>query len=45
MIVLNLNRNEETPLFRQVFFQLKKLMDTGVLKPGFKMPPTRELAE
>lgn len=45
MIVLNLNRNEETPLFRQVFFQLKKLMDTGVLRPGFKMPPTRELAE
>lgn len=44
MIVLNLNRNGETPLFRQVFFQLKDLMDTGVLKPGFRMPPTRELA-
>lgn len=44
MIVLNLNRNGETPLFRQVLFQLKDLMDTGVLKPGFRMPPTRELA-
>lgn len=45
MIVLNLDRNDETPLFRQVFFQLKKRMDAGVLKPGFKMPATRELAE
>ncbi|MCP4220051.1 MAG: PLP-dependent aminotransferase family protein [bacterium] len=45
MLVLNLDRKSSEPLFKQVFTQLKVLMDTAVLKPGFRMPSTRLLSE
>lgn len=45
MILLNLDRKSNTPLFRQVFEQLKHLIEENTLKPGFRMPPTRALAE
>ena len=41
MVLLNLDRNSETPLFRQVFIQLKDKIDNDILKPGDKLPPTR----
>ncbi|MCP4156606.1 MAG: GntR family transcriptional regulator, partial [bacterium] len=45
MILLNLDRESKVPLFRQVFSQLKDLIDGNTLKPGYRMPSTRELAE
>ncbi|MFC2135863.1 PLP-dependent aminotransferase family protein [Bacteroidota bacterium] len=41
MVLLNLDRTSETPLFRQVFIQLKDKIDNDILKPGDKLPPTR----
>ncbi len=41
MIFLNLDRKSEQPMFRQVFDQLKKRIEQGVLKPGEKLPSTR----
>jgi DNA-binding transcriptional MocR family regulator len=45
MIILNLDRNDKMPLFKQMVFQLKNLMESNTLKPGFRMPSTRSLAE
>jgi len=45
MILLNLDRTNKVPLFHQVFAQLKLLIEANTLKPGFRMPPTRELAK
>ncbi len=45
MILLNLKRNSGVSLFMQMVTQLKALMDNDVLKPGFRMPSTRSLAE
>lgn len=45
MIVLNINRQSNTPLFMQVVLQLKRLIDGGVLLPGEKMPSTRIMAD
>jgi len=45
MILLNLERDNKEPLFRQIYLQLKKMMENNVLKPGFRMPSTRILAE
>jgi DNA-binding transcriptional MocR family regulator len=45
MILLNLDRSSKVPLFMQIFNQLKQRIDDEILKPGFRMPPTREFAE
>jgi DNA-binding transcriptional MocR family regulator len=45
MILLNLDRKSRVPLFRQVFRQLKKMIEENTLEPGFRMPSTRTLAE
>lgn len=44
MILLNLERSSNVPLFIQIFSQLKQRIDDDILKPGFRMPPTREFA-
>ncbi len=41
MLLLNLDRKSEVPLFRQVFHQLKEKIDKDILKPGDVLPPTR----
>ena len=41
MLLLNLDRKSEVPLFRQVFYQLKEKIDNEILKPGDVLPPTR----
>jgi len=41
MIFLNLDRNSEIPLFRQVINQLREKIDAEVLRPGDTLPPTR----
>ena len=45
MILLNLERNSQQPIFRQIYEQLQQLMENNTLKPGFRMPSTRALAE
>lgn len=45
LILLNLDRESTVPLFRQIFGQIKQLIDNNTLEPGFRMPSTRELAE
>ncbi|MCP5054843.1 MAG: GntR family transcriptional regulator, partial [bacterium] len=45
MIILNLKRKSALPLFMQIFFQVKRLIEENTLKPGFHMPSTRTLAE
>lgn len=45
MVLLNLDRKSETPLFRQVFYELKNKIDNEILKPGEKLPSTRSLSD
>lgn len=45
MILLNLDRNEKTPLSRQIYLQLAALIEENTLKPGERLPPTRQMAE
>lgn len=44
MIILNLDRRSNLPLHRQVFDQLKSMIDRNVLAPGTRLPSTRTLA-
>jgi GntR family transcriptional regulator/MocR family aminotransferase len=44
MLLVNLDRQSKTPLFKQVYQQLKKMMDQQVLKPGEKLPSSRLFA-
>ncbi|MBW7940793.1 MAG: PLP-dependent aminotransferase family protein, partial [Candidatus Omnitrophica bacterium] len=45
MLILNLDRNSDIPLFKQVFHQLKEKIDSESLKPGYVLPPTRTFAD
>jgi DNA-binding transcriptional MocR family regulator len=45
MILLNLDRKSKTPLFKQVFDQLKEKIETDILKPGDLLPPTRTFSD
>lgn len=42
--ITGLDPSSETPLYRQIFDQLRVLIDSGRLEAGAKLPPTRELA-
>src|SRR5260370_30921694 len=45
MLALNgLDPHSELPLYRQIFDQLRVMIDSGRLEAGAKLPPTRELA-
>ncbi|MBN1799314.1 MAG: PLP-dependent aminotransferase family protein [Spirochaetales bacterium] len=44
MLLLRLDPKNKAPLFKQVFYQLKALIDSNSLKPGDKLPSTRSLA-
>ncbi len=44
MLVLNLDRKSKTPLHRQVFAQISEMIDNTALKPGTRLPSTREFA-
>ena len=41
MIILSLDKESKTPLFKQVIYQLKEKIDSNILKPGDKLPATR----
>ncbi len=40
----NLDPGSEIPIYRQLGFYLKRLMENGELRRGDRLPPTRELA-
>src|SRR5579862_9564210 len=39
-----LNPRDKTPLFRQLYAQMKDQIEAGVFEPGSRLPATRELA-
>jgi GntR family transcriptional regulator/MocR family aminotransferase len=41
---LNLNKKEQTPLYRQAYQELRRMILHGELPPGFRLPSTRLLA-
>jgi DNA-binding transcriptional MocR family regulator len=45
MIILKLDRKSKQPLHRQVFEQLKNMIDQNVLAAGTRLPSTRALAD
>ncbi|MFC2103712.1 PLP-dependent aminotransferase family protein, partial [Bacteroidota bacterium] len=45
MILLNLDHNSNIPLFRQVLEQFKQRIDNNTLRPGDKLPSTRNLSD
>ena len=45
MILLHLDRKNPKPLFKQIFLQLKDLIDKNAVQPGYKLPSTRALAQ
>src|SRR5207248_1833915 len=44
LYAFEVTRTEDTPLFRQVYLQLRSAILTRRLRPGTKLPSTRELA-
>lgn len=44
MILLNLDRKSNVPLFKQVFNQLKEKIDSEIIKPGERLPSTRNFS-
>jgi GntR family transcriptional regulator/MocR family aminotransferase len=43
--MVHIDRESRTPFYLQLKEQLRDLVVNGVLKPGAKLPPTRQLAE
>lgn len=45
MLIIKVNKNSPTPVFQQIYLQIKSLIETGVLKVGDKLPSSRLLSE
>jgi DNA-binding transcriptional MocR family regulator len=45
MIILSLDKESKTPLFKQVISQLMDKIDNNILKPGDKLPATRTFSD
>lgn len=45
MLLLNLNKDSRTPLFKQVMTQIQDKIELDILKPGEKLPSTRSLSK
>lgn len=45
MILIDINTQSPTPLYRQIITQISLLIDTGGLRSGDRLPPTRHLAQ
>ena len=43
--MIQIDKTSKTPVYRQMMQQLMQLIRTGALKPGFRLPSTRKLAE
>lgn len=44
MLLLNLDEESRTPKYQQILDQLRHAMETGLLRPGERLPSTRRLA-
>ncbi|MEA2968779.1 MAG: GntR family transcriptional regulator / MocR family aminotransferase, partial [Alphaproteobacteria bacterium] len=44
LYALEVDRGADAPLFRQIYLQLRSAILSGALRPGMKLPSTRELA-
>jgi 2-aminoadipate transaminase len=42
---VSINREDKTPVYLQIFEQIRRLIISGELLPGFRLPPERKLAE
>src|SRR5580704_10793384 len=42
--ITNLDPNSDTPLYRQLYGEVKALIDSGSIANGTRLPATRELA-
>lgn len=45
MILLDIDLKSKEPLFKQIFNQLKRMIEDGILKPGDRLPSTRILSK
>ena len=45
MLLINLDRNSNISLFKQIFEQIKSMIDDAVLKPGDRLPSSRRLSD
>ena len=45
MLLLQLDRRSQKPLYIQIINQIKERVDHDILKPGTKLPSTRQMAE
>ena len=45
MVILSLDKESKTPLFKQVIYQLKEKIDSNILKPGDRLPATRSFSD
>jgi GntR family transcriptional regulator/MocR family aminotransferase len=44
LYAFEVDRAKDAPVFRQIYLQLRSAILTGALRPGTKLPSTRELA-
>lgn len=44
-MIINIDRQSNIPIYLQIFEQIRSQIITGVLAPGFRLPPERKLAE
>jgi GntR family transcriptional regulator / MocR family aminotransferase len=44
LYALEVDRAQDAPVFRQIYLQLRSAILSGALRPGMKLPSTRELA-
>jgi GntR family transcriptional regulator/MocR family aminotransferase len=45
MLLLSINNQSKEPIYKQVFNQIKEMIDSGVLKAGDKLPSSRIFSE
>lgn len=44
LAITGLDSNSDTPIYRQLYGQIRTLIESGALVEGYRLPPTRELA-
>lgn len=45
MLLITIDSQSKEPIYKQVFNQIKEMTDTGILKPGDKLPSSRIFSE
>ncbi|NWJ51334.1 MAG: PLP-dependent aminotransferase family protein [Bacteroidetes bacterium] len=45
MLLISINNQSKEPIYKQVFHQIKEMIDSGILKPGDKLPSSRIFSE